>query len=115
MLAFLNTSASSVLQAYLEIPFCEVSELYQDQISTLFPDLENFTVVLDMYRSFMTIWDQTHANLKYLEGEFSSLRDRFFYLFKAEDYKKFISHTFSLAENFTDLVHDVSMKLSNLK
>lgn len=39
MVGFLNTSASSVLQAYLDIPFCEVSELYQNKISTLFPDL----------------------------------------------------------------------------
>ena len=63
----------------------------------------------------MAVWADAHANLKYLEDEFFSLRERFFYLFKADDYKKFINHTFFLAENFTDLVYDVSMKLSNLK
>ena len=68
-----------------------------------------------MYKKFTTIWVSTHNNLDYLQDELSSLKGRFFNLFRANDYKNFINHTFSLTHNFTNLVDNVSMELSNLK
>lgn len=56
---FLATAANQSFATYETIPFCAVSQFYQEDIRPMLPELENLTMILDMYNSFTETW--SHA------------------------------------------------------
>ena len=86
---FLNSSVH-VLQPYLDIDFCTSAQELNTSISSLFPEFENFHIVRELYTEIKTLESQYDSELDELEPKFSSLRDRFFEIFKAEDYLVFL-------------------------
>ena len=88
---FLNKTATELFKPFETLPFCERKVDFEKQIKKLFPDLDNFTSLIQMYSRFETKKQYYESEVKKLKEDFNGLRLAFSKLYTAKGFLDCIS------------------------
>lgn len=83
---YLNSSSQFIYDTYAETPFCQFSRQFHANISKLFPDFDNFTVMFSLWKEFKDIKQYGEDFMRDSQSEWESFEGKFYELFTPGGY-----------------------------
>ena len=93
LVQFLGNGSTTLYLNFLQTQFCELKFQFELDISKLFPDFDNFTLIFELYNRMNQIKTNTLANLTNMKNMANSLSRNFYKLFTPDGYRTFVRGT----------------------